>query len=126
MSSLHMPTAQAMSLYEEIFAREAMHDQTRDDLAFESLKVCELETVVEDLTLRAEKADALECKVAELNAVIETMLRAQHSRASARSARNAQLIQEVADGYDSPSDGYYAALPDTGLVIHPNRWYSSA
>ena len=122
MSSLHMPTAQAMSLYEEIFAREAMHDQTRDDLAFESLKVCELETVVEDLTLRAERADALEWKVVELNAVIESMLRERQATQQA----NEQFIQVVADGYDSPEEGRYAALPYNGLVVHPDRWYSSA
>ena len=72
--------------------------------------------------LRAERADALEWKVVELNAVIESMLRERQATQQA----NEQFIQDVADGYDSPEEGRYAALPYNGLVVHPDRWYSSA
>ena len=65
---------------------------------------------------------ALEWKVVELNAVIESMLRERQATQQA----NEQFIQDVADGYDSPEEGRYAALPYNGLVVHPDRWYSSA
>lgn len=121
MSFLHMPTAQTMTLYEEINARDFMLEQKDDELAFESLRVCELEQAVEELTERAQRAEALESKVTELSMTLECLLRERQAEQA-----NAQWVQDATAGYDSPEEGYCMPLPSNGLVVHPDRWYSAA
>lgn len=121
MALLHMPTAQTMTLYEEITARDFMLEQKNDELAFESLRVCELEQAVEELTARAARAEALERRVTELSMTLECLLRERQAGQA-----NAQWVQEATAGYESPEEGYCVPLPSNGLVVNPDRWYSAA
>jgi hypothetical protein len=121
MALIHMPTAQTMTLYEEITARDFMLEQKDDELAFESLRVCELEQVVEELSERAARAEALELKVTELSMTLECLLRERQAEQA-----NAKWVQEATAGYESPEEGYCVPLPSNGLVVNPGRWYSAA
>jgi hypothetical protein len=118
MAYLKMPTAQTITLYEELNARDFMLEQKNHELEGKQLEICDLETVVEELTVRAALADDLEQQLKSLSMFTESVLRERQAEKDS----SLQWPYAATEGFD----GYSVPLPPNPLVVHPTLWYSSA